>query len=434
MFRQRRDVFEKILTSPVLSKRNGWYSSQEFHDILKKERNRSDRSGSPLAFILIDLGENSRTQHQISENEYYAFLEKFLNLLTENTRDYDVKSILNNYKIGILLVDTSMDGAKFFVEKLIKVLFNHFDKNDRSDYIRLINSVVISSYPVNQVNNIDSIQGYPVIIRNLSFLNKEYSIKNNLKYEITERKRPYIDWHCVTVTDGIISLTAPFSLEEQLFRPLVLDYQLFKRIMDVVGAIIGIILFSPLMLLIALGIKLTSRGPVLFKQKRIGYRGKCFTFLKFRSMRVDTDETIHQEYVKRLITGDLETINNGTRERPLYKINNDPRVTPFGRFLRKTSLDELPQFFNVLEGAMSLVGPRPPIPYELDVYKNWHYRRVLEVKPGITGLWQVYGRSKTSFDEMVRLDLKYVEQQSLLLDLKIILKTFGAILNSEGAC
>jgi len=434
MFRLRKLTFDRIRSNPIISKKNGWYSVHEFHDILKKERNRSDRSGSPLAYILIDLSGTYEVQNKISENGYDSFLKKFVDLLTENTRDYDVKSILNDFKIGIILVDTSMDGAKLFIEKLVKIFFKYFEENHRPDYIQLIKSVIISSYPVNQIKNIDGIQGHPVLIRNLKFFNKNYSFNNDPKYEISEKTKSYIDWRCVTIKNGIISLTAPFFWESKFVKELGLNYQTGKRIMDIVGAIIGIILLFPIMVLIALGIKLTSKGPVLFKQTRIGYKGRTFTFLKFRSMKVNSTEKIHEEYVKKLITGHINEINNGTENEPLYKINNDPRVTTLGKFLRKTSLDELPQFFNVLQGSMSLVGPRPPIPYELEVYKNWHYRRVLEVKPGITGLWQVYGRSKTTFDEMVRLDLKYVCQQSLWLDLKIIFKTFGAILNSKGAC
>jgi lipopolysaccharide/colanic/teichoic acid biosynthesis glycosyltransferase len=186
------------------------------------------------------------------------------------------------------------------------------------------------------------------------------------------------------------------------------------------------------MLLVALLIKITSPGPVLFRQKRLGFLGKPFTFLKFRSMKVDSDHSIHRQYVTKLINGSKGAVNNGTAKQPVYKITNDPRVTWLGRFLRKSSLDELPQFFNVLSGDMSLVGPRPPIPYEYDIYKRWHCRRVLEVKPGITGLWQVNGRSRTIFNEMVRLDLTYVRTWSLWLDMKILLRTPWAVVSTKG--
>jgi lipopolysaccharide/colanic/teichoic acid biosynthesis glycosyltransferase len=147
----------------------------------------------------------------------------------------------------------------------------------------------------------------------------------------------------------------------------------------------------------------------------------------------DIDDQIHREYVTNLIKGDLKKINQGDENTPLFKMKSDPRVTRVGKIIRKTSIDELPQFFNVLKGEMSLVGPRPPVPYEVEKYEPWHLRRILEAKPGITGLWQVGGRSRTSFDEMVRIDLRYVQNWSLWLDLRILLKTAKAVFSSKGA-
>jgi exopolysaccharide biosynthesis polyprenyl glycosylphosphotransferase len=197
-----------------------------------------------------------------------------------------------------------------------------------------------------------------------------------------------------------------------------------KRMIDVFGSLAALIVLSPLFIVIAALVKLTSRGPIFFSQKRIGQYGRQFTFLKFRSMFVNNDAAIHQEYIRNLIANKV----SGT-----YKIQNDPRVTRVGRFLRKTSMDELPQFINVLRGEMSLVGPRPPIPYEFEGYSLWHRRRVLQAKPGITGEWQVHGRSRTSFDEMVRMDLRYIQNQSIWLDLKILIKTPFAVLSGDGA-
>jgi lipopolysaccharide/colanic/teichoic acid biosynthesis glycosyltransferase len=204
-----------------------------------------------------------------------------------------------------------------------------------------------------------------------------------------------------------------------------------KRTLDVLGSILALVLLSPLFLIISVAIKLTSRGPVLFKQERIGHRGVRFTFLKFRSMKSVNDPTIHREYVRRFIAGRIDSATS--LDNRIYKISEDPRVTRFGRLLRKTSLDELPQLINVLKGEMSLVGPRPPIAYEVEAYQTWHLRRVFEAKPGITGLWQVSGRSRTTFDEMVRLDLRYARNWSFWLDLKILLQTPEAILSGKGA-
>jgi lipopolysaccharide/colanic/teichoic acid biosynthesis glycosyltransferase len=206
-----------------------------------------------------------------------------------------------------------------------------------------------------------------------------------------------------------------------------------KRGCDIIGAAVGIVLSLPLMLIIAIAIKLNSPGPVTFTQIRLGRKGVPFIFYKFRSMYINMDDRIHRDYVAELITGNYANTNQGDTKKPFYKIKCDPRVTPVGRFIRKSSFDELPQLFNVLKGEMSLVGPRPPIPYESVLYESWHLRRILEIKPGITGLWQVEGRSSTSFDDMVRLDLRYINDQSLLLDLKILLKTVKVVVRWIGA-
>jgi lipopolysaccharide/colanic/teichoic acid biosynthesis glycosyltransferase len=208
-----------------------------------------------------------------------------------------------------------------------------------------------------------------------------------------------------------------------------------KRIVDIVGSISCIVLLSPLLLLIACLVKATSEGPALFQQERLGRHGRKFNMLKFRSMYIDNDPGIHKKYIKNLIECRTESsttafANNGAN---VYKMQNDPRVTRIGRFLRKMSLDELPQLFNVLIGDMSLVGPRPPIPYEFEQYDLWHRRRVLEVKPGMTGLWQVKGRSRTTFDEMVRMDIRYAMEWSLWMDVKLLLQTPWAVVKGTGA-
>jgi lipopolysaccharide/colanic/teichoic acid biosynthesis glycosyltransferase len=206
-----------------------------------------------------------------------------------------------------------------------------------------------------------------------------------------------------------------------------------KRAMDVVGSGLMLTLAAPLFLVIAAAIKATSTGPVFFRQQRVGQYGQQFTFLKFRSMHVNNDPGVHKAFVTEFITSQGQTVTSNVNGERIYKLPNDKRVTRIGKFLRKTSLDELPQFLNVLKGEMSLVGPRPPIPYELAAYQTWHRRRVLEVKPGITGLWQVTGRSRVKFDEMVRLDLRYASSWSPWLDAKILMRTPMAVIKGTGA-
>jgi lipopolysaccharide/colanic/teichoic acid biosynthesis glycosyltransferase len=209
--------------------------------------------------------------------------------------------------------------------------------------------------------------------------------------------------------------------------------QALKRAVDVLGSSAALVLLSPVFALIALGIRLTSKGPILFRQTRVGQYGLPFTFFKFRSMYPGSDPEIHREYVRRFIAGETNPQFSDDPGKAIYKLTSDPRVVPFGRFLRRTSLDELPQFWNVLRGDMSLVGPRPGTLYETELYQPWHRRRVLEAKPGITGLWQINGRSTVAFDEMVRLDLRYAKACSIWLDLKIILRTPKALLSGQGA-
>ncbi len=206
-----------------------------------------------------------------------------------------------------------------------------------------------------------------------------------------------------------------------------------KRLMDIVGSAILLILLAPILAVIALAIRLTSEGPILFEQERLGQFAARFKCLKFRTMFTNCDAKIHQVYIQQFIAGIVADQQGRSPEETVYKITNDPRITMVGRFLRKTSLDELPQFWNVLCGQMSLVGPRPPVPYEFEIYDTWHRRRVLEVKPGITGLWQVSGRSRTQFDDMVRLDLRYSQSWSLWLDIKILFATPGAVFSGTGA-
>ena len=302
--------------------------------------------------------------------------QEFLKSLQKNTRETDIKGWVENDVLGLILPDTDGRGVQKYIEKI------------RNGNGSIGFSVVRGTYPDD-------------LFRKLL---ADASTQPDL---------------------------FPINLDESE-QPRKIELAL-KRAVDILGAVVGLILFSPIMLVTSLAIKLSSPGPVIFTQNRFGKKGARFPFYKFRSMYRNVDDQLHQEYVASLIKGDLEKINQGDEEEPLYKMKSDPRVTRVGKIIRKTSIDELPQFFNVLKGEMSLVGPRPPIPYEVEKYEPWHLRRILEVKPGITGLWQVDGRSKTSFDDMVRLDLRYVQNWSLWLDVKILLKTIRAVLRPQGA-
>ena len=341
----------------------------QFLNRLRIEKRRAERSKVPLSIVLFSLrqGDNGNSG---------AIVRNFLSFLNTVTRETDIKGLVNEGEIGILLPDTDEKGVKLCVEKIIGGN-GHFT-----------HSVITGTYPDD-------------IFQSLFTDGKE---------------QPDL---------------VPLYLDESI-KPLHFQ-RAVKKAMDVGGALAGIFLLSPFLLIVALWVKLSSPGPIIFKQNRLGLKGQRFPFYKFRSMYWNTDDRIHREYVADLISGRLEKINQGQGENPFFKMKDDPRITRVGKIIRNLSIDELPQLFNVLKGEMSLIGPRPPLPYEVEKYQPWHLRRVLEMKPGITGLWQVNGRSRTSFDEMVRLDLRYVQHWSLWLDLKILLKTIKEVIHPHGA-
>ncbi len=233
------------------------------------------------------------------------------------------------------------------------------------------------------------------------------------------------------VVDGEFSVNTP-----KLFIPADTTRYLgvqgrFKRAFDLLAASLMLIVVSPVLLVIALLIKKTSPGPVLFAQERLGKDGQPFKFYKFRSMEHNSDDAIHRQFVSMFIGGDADGCADTNSGDQVFKMKRDPRVTGIGSVLRKTSLDELPQLFNILMGEMSLVGPRPPIAYEIENYQPWHMER-LKAVPGLTGLWQVSGRSTVSFEEMVRLDIRYINNWSPWQDFVILLKTIPVVFQGTG--
>ncbi len=206
-----------------------------------------------------------------------------------------------------------------------------------------------------------------------------------------------------------------------------------KRVLDIVAALIGLLIAMPFAAVIAILIRISSPGPVLFRQPRVGKDGEIFTFYKFRSMRMGNDDSEHRKYIKLFIEGNEEELSKFQNGKKLYKLTGDERVTFVGKFLRRTSLDEIPQLYNVLRGEMSMVGPRPHLAYEVELYRDWHRRRLCGL-PGITGWWQVHGRSRVPFDKAVEMDIWYLEHQSLILDICIMLRTVTKAIVGRGAC
>jgi lipopolysaccharide/colanic/teichoic acid biosynthesis glycosyltransferase len=345
---------------------------RQFGDLLCLERRRAERSRKPFLLMLLDL------RRALANGRKRNLIENIWSSLCDASRDSDMRGWYSQGAVlGVIFVEVTSEGPVPVSDIIHGKVVSALSKRLGKDVLELID---ISMYlqPDSAAN-----------------------------------------WH---QWSGLYRDLRERESGKKLRRGV-------KRGLDIIGSTTGLLLLSPLMGALALLIKISSEGPVLFRQPRVGYRGIPFTFLKFRTMRACNDGAMHKEFIRRFISGEMNSPEPAT----VYKIKDDPRVTRIGKFLRKTSLDELPQFWNVLMGDMSLVGPRPPIPYEVEYYDIWHRRRILEVKPGITGLWQVKGRSRTTFNDMVRLDLRYARSWSIWLDLKILFETPLAIIFGDGA-
>ncbi len=361
----------------LFDKDNEIYIEHYFNQRLCFERKRTERSRNPFIMMLFNVEEFEINKSKI--------ITDIISALYSSTRETDIKGWYRyNSIIGVIFTEISNMDMDSIEEKIHSKLRDIVGSSEDVNKIKISIHLFPEKDDGRKSDNLPDLRLYPDVTTQ----------GNNNK-----------------------------------------DKLILKRIIDVGGTLAGFLIFSPLFIIFPLIIKLTSRGPILFRQERIGLNGEKFYMLKFRSMYINNDSRVHQEFVQKLISGKN---NNGDDEKGLgdngvYKITNDPRVTPIGRILRKTSLDELPQFINVLKGNMSLVGPRPPLEYELVNYDIWHRRRIFSVKPGITGLWQVKGRSITTFDEMVRMDLKYIRERSLWLDFMLLLQTVRVVLNGKGA-
>jgi lipopolysaccharide/colanic/teichoic acid biosynthesis glycosyltransferase len=350
-----------------------------FHSMLTLERRRAERSRKPFVLMLLDANLENGTAEEI--------LKRAVDIVVTSKRETD---LIGWYKqgaiLGIIFSEVSMEGDLPITETLRSKIETAFVKHlgrERAAKIAISMHIFPESWDKNSSGWVADSKLYP-----------------DLKRKVSRKRLPLV----------------------------------IKRAVDIVGGGALLLVLSPFLMVIMALIKLTSKGPVIFEQERLGQFGARFKCLKFRTMYTNNDPKVHQEYVQQFIAGKDGLDKSGGSDKPVYKLVKDPRVTFIGGFLRKTSLDELPQFWNVVRGEMSLVGPRPPVPYEFEVYDIWHRRRVLEVRPGVTGLWQVSGRNRTRFDEMVRLDLRYCQTWSIWLDLKILLATPWAVFNGGGAC
>lgn len=358
---------------------------ESFLQMLYLERKRADRSGKSLLLLLLDIRGACSGAGGLDRRRTHLVLES----LAASTRETDVTGwYKSNAVVGAILTEVCPEPA---VVSMIR-------ERVRNALLSRLNSKTVAAIRI-------SVHMYPA----------------------GDGSRE---------GDGVLVADPVVYPEATQRPPLDRSSRLVKRAIDLTGSIGLVVLLAPVFLIVAVLVKLTSKGPVFFRQERVGLLGNRFMLLKFRSMRIGADPRVHREFVEQFIRSGAQAAHSGAPGSPggVYKLTRDPRITPLGKFLRKSSLDELPQLFNVVRGEMSLVGPRPPIPYEYKCYAPWHRRRVLDAKPGITGLWQVKGRSRSTFDEMVRLDLSYIDNWGLWKDIKILLQTPWVVFLGKGAC
>ena len=403
------------------------YSAHEFSLLLRNEKLRSERSGVVFSYVKIRFNRPLFIFDKAGNERYNLFRDYLTSQIHASDICSDIKYVWDSEELGVLLLNTHPYQAKQFVETLIDNSEAALDATHYTQFIRWIQNIELTAFPISKVIDHCRMFASPIIVNDFKWNQKGSFIST----KVVDSAKLVLDWKYESFKENP-SILNNAIVKDSSQTVHTWQYKYVKRIFDFFGASIFIASLALPMIIISLIVKLTSKGPVFFKQIRLGQFGKPFEFLKFRSMRAGADTKSHQEYVTKLIQGKLDEINNGSDENPVFKMVDDPRITPFGKIMRKTSLDEIPQFFNVLKGDMSLVGPRPPIPYEVQEYKDWHLRRISDVKPGITGLWQVYGRNSTTFDEMVRYDIEYLDKWSLLRDFKILLLTVRSVLDTTG--
>jgi lipopolysaccharide/colanic/teichoic acid biosynthesis glycosyltransferase len=360
-----------------LAAERGILNDQAFRRMIALERKRSERSRKPFVLMLFDVGKCS-----CPENDS-KLLGRILTRLSRSIRETDTAGwYQDSLAAGIMFTEISAEDQNACLDGLIARVTEEVRNGLTREELDRI-SLSVHVFPENWEEGDDQRPSNP-----------------KLYPDLAEREQ-----------------------SQSLARTI-------KRAIDIIGSVAAIVILAPVFLVIAIAIKATSRGPVFYRQRRIGQRGIRFSLLKFRSMYDGNNSSVHREYMRQLIAGVAEK-HASRGERKVYKLTRDPRITAVGAILRRTSLDELPQLFNVLKGEMSLVGPRPPLDYEVERYELWHRRRLIDTKPGITGLWQVSGRNRVAFDDMVRLDLRYAQSWSPWVDLKILLRTPKAVI--EGA-
>ena len=374
-------------------------SSREFRQLIRRERTRADRNSHLFALVVFEL-----VPRQL--NGQFSMIA---GILSKNARAADEIGWVGQTSLGIFLPDTDEDGASVFCTRVKLDLMGRASLPNYCVYV----------YPNEQSDDDHDGDGDAQQLHFSTIISTTH-VECPLSTPCESDDRAGKPAQSAT-PPGVSSPDVDMSISRNhgIEQFCSVGMPVWKRVGDIAGASVLLILFSPLLILIAALIWILSPGPVIFRQKRIGYAAKPFTCLKFRTMHVDNDDGVHNCHFNDLIqsTGTMTKLDG----------SGDPRIFPLGKFLRVAALDELPQLINVLKGEMSLIGPRPCIPYEYEAYRHW-YRERVDALPGLTGLWQVSGKNRLTVDQMMRLDIRYSWQKSLRLDLIILLKTPAVIL------
>ncbi|MBS1245171.1 MAG: Undecaprenyl-phosphate galactose phosphotransferase [Deltaproteobacteria bacterium] len=355
---------------------HGIHPTERFHLLIERERSRTDRTGIRFSLVVFKLAARKR-------DTYYT-LYHLAGLLTSRARTSDEVGWFDKTSLAVLLIGAGESGAARFGQS------------------------VTASLPGGVAVPTISVYVYPTADPGEGQAPRRIEDGTEAGTAAATPPIPEPAAESAALPEG--STLAPVFARQ---------LPLWKDILDVILSLIALILLSPLFLLIAVYIKIADPGPVFFRQNRIGFRGKKFECWKFRTMKVNNDAAAHEEYLKSLIQG-------GDQAMVKLDARKDPRIIPFGWVLRQSGLDELPQLINVLRGDMSLVGPRPCLPYEAKEYDQWHAER-FDTAPGLTGLWQVSGKNRTTFKDMMRFDIRYSRRMSFWMEIQILFKTFPAI-------
>jgi len=395
---KKSQSIDRITTKSAVKK---LCSRRQFRAILKQERLLSDRSGHRFALVVYDLNNGSGT---------VSSRKRLIKDLVSRVRTTDDIGRYGKNRIAVILRYSSEEGASRFIHKVDRTL---------SSNGQLVN-FQLYYYPPDQksINQLNTESPDPGLADRKD---DEIGYQHSLNRKSLRPDR-----------GSVVNYYGRTGSSDEIFRNNLEDTQplfvsklpVWKRPVDIAIALASLIVFLPFLLIIPVAIKLSSPGPVFFRQRRVGYGCRSFELIKYRTMTNGVDTDVHEKYLTSLIGVSDDEMDSDT---PMAKLSADSRVFPFGHLIRKCYLDELPQLFNVLKGEMSIVGPRPALPYEVAEYRYWCNER-FDVLPGMTGLWQVSGKNELSFNEMVRLDIRYTKDQSLWLDMKILFRTPLAIL------